>query len=148
MLVSDPRILNSDSISQMIGRLNGNNEAVQELRIGVYKRPDFGSYPFMPGYSDSFDCEGLSISCYGVCDNIQQIIDQCPELEADKDRQFMVAVTPIIKAEQPSSGGWRWHKWGPYIGEGDPQCEYIFNEPVIGDVLVYHIYEREPGFCI
>jgi hypothetical protein len=38
-------------------------------------------------------------------------------------------------------GGWRWHKWGPYIGTQEPKCEYIHDEPEIEEVFTYHVYE-------
>jgi hypothetical protein len=81
-------------------------------------------------------------SNYGVCDNAEQVIAKYPELETS-DRKFVVILTPIIKSAQPSRNGWRWHKWGEYIGTQEPQCEYIYDEPVIEEVLLFHIYEVE-----
>jgi hypothetical protein len=38
-------------------------------------------------------------------------------------------------------GGWRWHKWGPYIGKGEPTTEYLDDEDGFADgVYVYHFY--------
>lgn len=40
-------------------------------------------------------------------------------------------------------GGWRWHKWGTYIGTLDPQCEYLDDEDFGEDfkyVLCFHLY--------
>ena len=37
--------------------------------------------------------------------------------------------------------GWRWHKWGPYIGTQDPQCEYLADEPEIKEVFVYRFIQ-------
>ena len=79
--------------------------------------------------------------CYGVCDNWQQITEQCPMLCSSTDRHFAISITSISKADQPASGGWRWHKWGPYIGTQEPTCEYIHDEPVIEQVYVYHVYQ-------
>ncbi len=77
---------------------------------------------------------------YGVCDGFPQILDRTPILK-DPDRKFVISLTPIIKAEQPSEGGWRWHKWGPYIGNQKPTCEYIHDESDMDKVYAYHIYE-------
>lgn len=51
---------------------------------------------------------------------------------------------PFVKmerCEQYPEGGWRWHKWGPYIGVQNPQCEYLYDEKNIDVVYTYHIYE-------
>jgi hypothetical protein len=47
-----------------------------------------------------------------------------------------------MKANQPKEDGWRWRKWGQYIGALEPTCEYIADEPHIDKVYVYHIYEK------
>lgn len=79
---------------------------------------------------------------YGVVDTPEQIIANVPEL-LDPDRLFIALATPISADTQPESGGWRWHKWGPYLGVGNPTCEYIHDEPVLRDVHVFSIYELE-----
>ncbi len=90
---------------------------------------------------DSFSKDGDCRDNYGVCDNHEQILNHYPELQGCTDRNFVVLMTPIIKAEEPDKEGWRWHKWGVYIGDYEPQCEYIHDEPEIEKVYVYHIYE-------
>jgi hypothetical protein len=80
---------------------------------------------------------------YGVCDYPQQLIEQFPILTTDS-RRFIVIFTPIYKADQSEEGGWRWHKWGPYIGTQNPQHEYIADEPDIDMVYVYQIMELLP----
>ena len=76
---------------------------------------------------------------YGVCDSPEQILKQWPHLESSKQRHF-ITMTPIHKKHEPESGGWRWHKWGEYIGEHDIQCEYLYDEKDIELVFVFHIY--------
>jgi hypothetical protein len=83
---------------------------------------------------------GDDFNCYGVCDNYQQILDQCSELQ-NPNRKFIISVTKVSRSDQPSEGGWRWHKWGPYIGVHESTCEYLYDEPLINEVYVYHIYE-------
>lgn len=77
---------------------------------------------------------------YGVCDNWEQIVETWPELE-DDPRHFIIALQEIRRDEQPERGGWRWHKWGEYIGTQDSQMEYLHDEPEIETVYVFHIYE-------
>lgn len=78
-------------------------------------------------------------SDYGVCDDYTQILDKCPVVLEDP-RPFMIFMTPIRRADQPPQGGWRWHKWGPYIGTYEPQYEHLYDED-IEMVYVYHIVQ-------
>ena len=139
MLINEPKALELDFIANIIGQVNGNTESPREIQTGIYQRPDFGSSHFLPGYREYV--RKLSIASYGVCDNPDQILEQCPELQ-DENRQFVITLTPVIKKNQSSEGGWRWHKWGLYIGKHKPQCEYLYDEPKIDEVFVYHIYEK------
>jgi len=81
------------------------------------------------------------IGAYGVCDDYKQVIAMCQELQDDHLVPYVMSVTEVNKATEPEDGGWRWHKWGQYIGIHDPQCEYIAHEPAIEKVYCYHIYK-------
>lgn len=78
-----------------------------------------------------------SLNSYGVVDSPEQLLEMY-DFHADP-RKFFICLTPMFKGEQPSDGGWRWHKWGPYIGIHTPTCEYLYDEPEIDVVWVYHI---------
>ena len=86
---------------------------------------------------------------YGVADNASQVLDYYENFlltnYADymNDRKFIITMTPIFKEDQPEYGGWRWHKWGQYIGEFEPKCEYLYNEQGIDYVWVFTILEVE-----
>jgi hypothetical protein len=84
------------------------------------------------------------LDCYGVCDSPEQFLAHEIGRWLDaSDRRFVVSFTRVSKASQPDSGGWRWHKWGKYIGVHEPQCEYLYNEgDEITDVYVYSVYEK------
>jgi hypothetical protein len=138
MLISESQVLRPDPILSMLAAVGGRPMVAQELQTGVYEIGHFGSSNFLSDYEDYPE---LIIDPYGVCDNFQQIIDQCPELLKD-DRSFVITVTKIEGKDQDPSGGWRWHKWGEYIGTHEPQCEYIYDEPEIEAVYVYSIYEK------
>jgi hypothetical protein len=95
---------------------------------------------------DSFNyCRGDDFkSQYGVADNIEQIKNYFKEVIEDTNRKFFITVTPVYQNKLSEGGGWRWHKWGEYIGELNPQCEYLDDEDFGADfqyVLVYHLYE-------
>lgn len=149
-----------DPIFSMIAAVNGNDPSTQEDRVGIYRIGHFGSSHFLRSWEQypSFDSipvtdtmpahmkedayEGqLSRNAYGVCDSVEQLLAHFPELEAP-GREFVVTITEVRKENQSPDGGWRWHKWGPYIGTHEPQCEYLYDEKGIEAVLVYHIYER------
>lgn len=80
---------------------------------------------------------------YGVCDNEQQILDKWSHLEAGQQRHF-ITMTPIYKKHQSEWGGWRWHKWGEYIGNHEIEYEYLYDEKDIEVVYVFHIYTLKP----
>ncbi len=84
------------------------------------------------------------LSCYGVADNASQVIEHFKAIEKERGIDFgdcVICLRPIRKDKQPSDGGWRWHKWGEYIGVKNPQCEYIYDEDdSIKFVWCFHLY--------
>lgn len=86
--------------------------------------------------------------CYGVADNASQVLDYYEHLLTNygdymNDHKFIITMTPIFREDQPEYGGWRWHKWGQYIGDFEPQCEYLYDEKGIDYVWVFTILEVE-----
>lgn len=80
-----------------------------------------------------------SMGAGGVVDTPEQFVNKiAPMLEAHP-RKMAVGLTVVLRAEQPFSGGWRWHKWGTYLGTKDPQTEYLHDEPVIDRVCCFSI---------
>jgi hypothetical protein len=102
-------------------------------------------YPNLPCAEDEWR------SPYGVADNIQQVLDKYKDVIEDPDRYYLIFFTEMRKEDQEAEGGWRWHKWGEYIGVQKPQCEYLYDEPVITSVYVFHIMQVqkpwEPADC-
>ncbi len=80
------------------------------------------------------------IGCYGVCDHWEQVTAVCAQLQDSCPDPYVMSVTKIEKRNEESPGGWRWHRWGEYIGVQDPQCKYIADEPHIDVVYCYHVY--------
>lgn len=151
-----------DPLTALIANVNNRGSSVKEIIPGVYEIGHFNFNRFLEQKGlcihNTFDLERIpykdpiteaddmqrspynfGFSEYGVCDSYQQILDQA-DIE-ESGRLFVISITPIIKEDQPEQGGWRWHKWGPYIGTHEPQCEYLHDEPEIEKVYVYHIYE-------
>ena len=62
---------------------------------------------------------------------------------------FIIFFTPFINdhANGFETQGWRWHKWGEYIGKHTPQYEYLSDEKGIDYVLTWDIVivENDPA---
>lgn len=86
--------------------------------------------------------ESGHLSSYGVCDGIDNLRLHPDYLDIlNGPRKFTVFITEVRRADQPEDGGWRWHKWGPYIGSYEPQHEYIYDE-AIDSVWLFNIVEH------
>ena len=125
-----------------------------------------------PGQAKETDAAKYIPFSYGVCDNVDDILNfdisgyydeeyydgedraellaELPyktlgELLEKSDRQYAIFMVPMRQEEQSEQGGWRWHKWGPYIGKHNVKYEYLYDEDMsdIGQthVYVFHIYE-------
>lgn len=106
---------------------------------------------FYMGYPDLADLcstpDGSGLKCYGVCDTPKQFIDRYKKvLEDDPVRTFFCTFTHVAKdpSNKGYGGGWRWHKWGPYIGDSKPYYEYLDDEEGFDEgVWVYHVLQIE-----
>lgn len=99
---------------------------------------------FEKKYNEIFDEETGYPETYGVCDDFSQVVSKWPSLITD-DLEHFITFQEIRKEDQPESGGWRWHKWGAYIGEHEPTQEYLYDEEDIDKVLVFHIHTFKKG---
>ena len=108
--------------------------------VGVYEIYRFNFDMLVAGVAFDQYPDLKSIDCYGVCDNWKQLIERYPEL-SESSKNYCISITAIDPASQPEFDGWRWHKWGEYIGTQSPTYEYIYDEPVIDLVYCYHIYQ-------
>ena len=79
---------------------------------------------------------------HGVCDNYQQILKMYDFILNDPNEKFFISLTRV-RRDQETKGGWRWEKWGTYIGKQKPTTEYIVDEPLIEEVFCYTIYRLE-----
>lgn len=79
---------------------------------------------------------------YGVADSIEQIKEYFSEEVNDTEKTYFIVITPVFQ-EKEIREGWRWGKWGEYIGKLDSKCEYL-NDEDFGDdfkcVFCFHIY--------
>ena len=127
--------------------LLGLNEGVVELAPGMYNGGfNLGniikdSFPFLKVNSFPRLTEG--VYAFGVADSIEQIQDYFEAQINNPNVDYVLGVTPVNRdlSNKGKGGGWRWRKWGPYIGVKTPTTEYLDDEPEIDSVLVYHLYE-------
>ena len=140
-------LVSMDPMFWALAELTGQTEPTERLRTGVYTGAInmhhlTGHLTYEEEYPEVGD-----IPEYGVCDSPDQLLALFGEvLEADP-RPLFIRLSRIAKEDQPEEGGWRWHKWGPYVGDKEPECEYLYDEgPDITEVWAYHIHVwRDPS---
>lgn len=85
------------------------------------------------------DVRPCSFPPFGVHDTVEAFDQQFGNiLRNEPNREFCVAFTTITPQDNPD---WRWHKWGEYYGNQNPQCEHIGDEPEIKSVVVFQVLE-------
>lgn len=157
MLV-DPEFSGGDSVLISLGALISNGRELEKIDTGLYLCPHFnfnyemkdGTYRSYRSEKDFFslkledlipETDDFYFNEYGVCDSPTQFMEKVGKELIASDRLFVVSFTRLLRKEQDPDGGWRWHKWGPYIGNQSPQCEYLYDEKDIDEVYTYHVYE-------
>lgn len=104
-----------------------------------------------------------TVNTYGVADNATQVIRHLDNslktyfygndfddefylgkslvkmIELYPEYKLVLLMTPHVNTKNCSWGGWRWHKWGEYIGVHEPQHEYLSYEKGIDYVLSYDL---------
>ena len=122
---SDPQWIEETGIYQSSFSFNFPEDEFEELQNLNWK----DKYKIFPNYEKV---------TYGVADNIQQIKEYYKEEVADINKKYVITVTPVWqeKENKGKGRGWRWHKWGEYIGILDSQCEYLDDED-FGDSFEY-----------
>jgi len=113
-----------------------------EIETGIYLVPhhNFGN-DIANKKNDYFTFGDYELSPYGVCDTIEQFKQKYAYWLEAPNLNFCISFCKVVKSEQPEWDGWRWHKWGEYIGEYEITCEYLFDEPIVESVYCYHVYE-------
>ena len=130
---SDPMYLKEKGIYQSSFPFNFPEDEFEELK----------TLSFNDRYKIFEDSSKIT---YGVADNIDQIKEYYKEEVEDKETNYSISLTPVWqeKENQGKGGGWRWHKWGEYIGNLNPQCEYLDDEN-FGEqfefVIVFTLYK-------
>lgn len=98
---------------------------------------EWDTYPFFHGSPLYGVCHD-----YGVTDSPEQFMQRYGEMLLSSPDRFVVSFCKVEKAAQPHWGGWRWEKWGPYIGTQRSVAEYLYDEPDIDYVYTFHVYKE------
>lgn len=141
-MLRDIEIQRSNPLLGIIAMMNGNDHKCTRVERGIYEIGHFNGDAHIPKevLKDKYPTvEGVPE--YGVCDDLANFMEKVgDQLEIDQ-RSFVVFMTPVLKSAQEPEGGWRWHKWEPYIGEHKPEAEYLYDEPFIEAVFCFSVYE-------
>jgi len=121
----------------------------EKVRDGVYYTAPNANHSF----SDLIDHDRLCFPAdgdlwqfrptYGVADTAEQVL---AHVEPEKiNTPCVITLTPVFRHHQPEQDGWRWCKWGEYIGTRVSQADYLYDEPEIDMVLLWHLWPLNPG---
>lgn len=144
-MLTDPFELQRDVMSDMMAAMGGNSPEPQRIQKGIYQIGHHSSDIVLYGHNGDWKritFDGVPV--YGVCDSPEQFLKlHGAALEACPNR---VAVFFTHVAKDPNNkgqgDGWRWHKWGEYIGEGSPQHEHLDDEDAFPDgIYCFHIHD-------
>jgi hypothetical protein len=115
-------------------------ERFKKIHTGIYVNCMF-NFPLV--VTDDIEQYPIidNVPPYGVCDTVPQFIGQYGIALDSSGRRFAVGFTEVVRADEPELGGWRWHKWGPYIGIKEHHCEYLRDEKDIDGVFTFKIIE-------
>jgi hypothetical protein len=142
MLIDHYEVESPDPILRALALMRGETAHPRRITQGIYEIGHFGSSTFLPSFNHWPELTD-ELNCYGVCDHYEQILNRAPSILVGGSRRFVITLCRVRKETQEAEGGWRWKKWGPYIGTQEPTTEFLYDEPVIQQVFVYHIYEKK-----
>jgi hypothetical protein len=113
--------------------------------VGIYKDCGFNfrSDVDMTDWEEFFHDD--EVPAYGVADSIEQFLERFGAIITASPRSYAVGFTEVRRADQEPRGGWRWHKWGEYIGKHEPQYEYLYDEPLIESVVTFSVIRSKDG---
>jgi hypothetical protein len=97
--------------------------------------PNFNDLSFHEKIKEMEKYEGL----YGVADDVNNILE-AREKFIKSPEKYILLYSYLTRKSQPKEGGWRWHKWGEYIGKQNPKHEYLYDDKHIHAVLLFHFY--------
>lgn len=76
-----------------------------------------------------------------VCDSVEQAKTHWHGLIGEADREFVIVFNTVEREPGKPNSGWRWKKWGPYIGTHEIKHDYLNDETGIDKVLLASIIQ-------
>ena len=114
------------------------SNAFRRVAKGIFESGGFGASSFLENVLNA-NSYSLMINLYGVADNWQQVLKKKKEFVKSKEK-FVMTFSEIKQSDQPEKDGWRWNKWGMYIGDKNPRYEYLYDEKGIESVIIFHFH--------
>lgn len=78
-----------------------------------------------------------NIDKYFEGEDLVQFIDAMEK--ENRDYGFVLLLTPIVNEHNGEWDGWRWHKWGEYIGHHKIKHEYLNDEKGVDFVFTWEL---------
>lgn len=121
-----------------------NENAFTRIKSGVYVNESLSLafHMLRENYWDEYFWDDFTLPCYGVVDSPEQFMDKFGDKLESSSNYYTVMFSAVYRDAQPKEGGWRWHKWGQYLGDKKPQCEYLYDEPEIDLVYTFNIIRK------
>lgn len=84
----------------------------------------------------------LVITNYGLADDEHQIKKEFSFLDRSREK-YVIIVKPIHRENEPSSGGFRYHRHGRYIGRQLLKNEYLYDDTHVDYIMKFSILQIE-----
>ena len=121
--------------------INDTDAMFEKYSTGIYRHDGFKFNFDKFIQSNCIDAIKDEYVFYGVCDNWEQVVEYHKELLNNPDKNYVIGLSTVIRADESPEGGFRPHRWGPYIGTQKLEHEYLYDDTNVDKVYTYHIYE-------
>lgn len=142
------RVLEDDTRTDFKGcywtNLNPENLINHATHYELYKRYTHLAYGVSDNATQVLDNLYHALETYLTKDNTYDFFTRGKRLykflTGHPDAVYFIRFTPVFNHHNGAIGGWRWRKWGTYLGKHTPQYEYLDEEENIDYVLLWHLY--------
>lgn len=125
------RGIESPAPGVFVGDLNLNLALSRELILD-----DFAEVT-LPDLEDGFK-ERAWGEAFWVADSVEEFLAEYGHVFEADPRKLALFCCVMTKEHD---GDWRWHKWGRYVGKGEPTAEHLRDEEHFDQIVTIHCYE-------